>query len=166
MIDRDRYRDPIVTEEIDGIVYTSTKLPATKALSLHARVARVLGDEGLHALVVSGLGARQVPPAVYLTAVQRILERLGDDVALPRDLCAELKANALRPTGEGRVQPVFDRHFAGEMPHMFEVCLFILRHNILGFTLGSLSLGGSHTSAATDEGTPSNSATPSEGSTP
>lgn len=162
----DRYRETVVTEDVDGICYTSSKFPTTAALRFMARAVAVLGEYGLQALVarfakgdrgstlVQGLGPR---------ALVQIAAGLEADSSLPRELTEGLKASRLRPVGEGTIGNAFDRHFQGEYFHLAHVIVFVLTHNFLGFTLGSQSLGGSRTSEPTPGDDQSSSPTPSEG---
>lgn len=156
------YRDNVVTEEIDGISYTSTKFPMTPSLALLGRVVRILGEAGLQAVAVSN--GRNTNWARVLSggdprlfaAVSKLAEGLEVDPSLPKDLCTRLKASHIRPAGEegGSVAKHFDAHFAGELVHLFKVLAFVLGHNFMGFTLGSLSLNGSHTPEPTTEDAP------------
>lgn len=166
----ERYRDPTCTQEIDGIAYTSTKFPATAALGLLSRVVKAIGEHGLRALVAANREAlapvlprlaAQAKAQVYAAAVQ-IAYGLGEDLELPRALCAKLKASQLRPTVQGGpVGEAFDAHFAGELPHLVRVLAFVLLHNFAGFTLGSHLTAGSPGTPETDTDEPSSSPAPS-----
>lgn len=170
------YQPAVVSEEIDGFRYTSTKFPAMNALRLMARTVSLLGEAGLQAIVLSrGKALAKIFPRLVLAAQPALYQAavamaygLKDDLALPRDLCANLKVSRVRGLGEkgGNVAEHFDTHFSGELPHMVRVLLFVLIHNYAGFTLGSLSMGGSPTSEPTSEETPSPSPSQSEESSP
>ena len=171
----EQYQDLTVIEPIDGIIYTSTKLPTGKMLRLLSRTVKMLGEHGLQALI--GLKAKaladkvpnlvlQTQPRLY-SAIVQMAYGVGEDPDLPRDLCAQLKASFLRPVNDkgGSVQPAFDAHFAGEFPHLFAVLTFVLSHNLMGFTLGSLSMSGILGSEKTSTTDPSSSPNPPEAST-
>lgn len=166
MSDLERYRDRVVQEEVDGITYTSTKFDASTALRLMSRLVLVLGESGLMAVVSAGLSRAALASAAVYPAMIQLAAGLEQDPKLPRDLCASLKCEALRPTGAGgSVGPAFDQHFSGELAHLLNVLGFVVKHNFLGFTLGADWLNGNSTSAETETETRSSSETPSEEST-
>lgn len=144
-----QYQDPVVTEEIDGLNYTSSKFPATKALDLMLRTTKVLGDHGLRLLVTSGFAELQgLLGAAMTPAIVQVAYGLAEDLALCKELCGQLKCNSLRPGGgSGSVASNFDLHFQGELVHLFRVLAFVLKHNFLGFTLGAHLTAGNHTGA-------------------
>lgn len=168
MIDLSVYHDDLVSQEIDGLRYTSSKFPAAKSLEFLGRLGRILGGEGLRLVVMSSgtLGevfARAGSNPRMFAAVAQILENLLVDPNLPRDLLAQTSCASLRPIGEGPAGGKnFDTHFKGEIPHLLNVLAFVVTHTFAGFTLGSLSTSGSHTSDGTDTAGPSDSSTPSE----
>jgi len=161
------YHDLVVTESVDGIRYTSTKLPTMAGLNLMGRTGIALGEHGLRTLVLAKVSTLDAIMAEVIagTAVSRVVAAglvqlargLVDDPELARELCQGLK------TETGAVADRFESHFSGEYPHLFKVLAFVLRHNFMGFTRGSLSTGGSHTSDATPTDAPSGSETPSKG---
>ena len=167
----ERYQQTVITEEIDGITYSSSKFPCTKSLQLMSRTVKVLGEAGLQAVVmVRGAALLQAlprllgntQPRIYQAAVA-IAYGLGEDINLPRDLCANLKASALRPSGKGgSVSEHFDTHFQGELPHLIRVLQFVLAHTFAGFTLGSPSMSGSPTSDETSTDASSDSPSQNE----
>lgn len=129
-----KYRDAVVSEEIDGITYTSSKLPATYGLDIMARVVKVVGQRGLAAMA----GTLDVAIVdVFMALGVQIAEGLAADPGLPKALLRNVKCGALRPTGQGDLAPAFDTHFAGEYLHLAKVLGFVLGHNFAGFTLGS-----------------------------
>lgn len=140
------FSEPTVTVNVDGIMYTSTKLPCAKALELLGRCGQVLGERGMRAAIQrhARAAAELVPQLVIdaqkvnvYGAMLQISYGLQQDPGLPRDLLAQVKCNAIRPTGaEGPIGPAFDHHFAGELPHLFRVLEKVAVHNFLGFTLG------------------------------
>lgn len=170
------YKEPTVTEEIDGVAYTSTKFTCSRALKLLSRTVTILGAPGLQALI--GLKAKSLAesmprlvieadkPRLVAAAVQ-LAYGVSEDADLPRALCSLTKCAELRPTRQpGSLDKAFDSHFAGELPHLFKVLGFILAHNFVGFTLGADSLIGSPGTDETLAETPSNLPTPSEASAP
>lgn len=144
------YHDLTVSEEIDGITYTSTKLPTTKGLKIMARTVAMVGESGLRAIVV---GSKVVQSMIrgagpnVLSAAVEVAENLGRDPGFPLDLLTGVKCSALRPAGEGPINAQnFEAHFRGEYMHLLGVCEFVLKHNFTGFTLGSHSTDGSPSS--------------------
>ena len=164
------YTQSTVSREIDGYTYTSTKLPCLQAVALLGRCCTALGDRGMRAVVQRhAQGFAEVAPTLVLAAQEiniygAMLQGsygVQQDPELPRDLLAAVKADKLRPanmTGGALTGPMFDQHFAGELPHMFRVLEFAAVHNYLGFTLGRRFPFGSVTSAETQTATPSDSA--------
>lgn len=130
-----KYRDAVVTEEIDGIPYTSSKMPATAGLDIMARVVKVAGQRGLAALA----GALDMSIAdVFMALGVQLAEGLAEDPTLPKAIVRNVKCGKLRPMGQpGELAPAFDDHFAGEYLHLAKVMGFVLAHNFTGFTLGS-----------------------------
>jgi hypothetical protein len=122
--------------EVDGLVYTNTKLPAAVGLDVLPRVVSLLGP-ALMRVVVAG---ESVDQTEFLLAVVAVAERAMRDglVGLMRQLCDKLQCSAVRPVNQpGSIGPAFDQHFAGEYGHLFRVLWFVLVHNFKGFTLGS-----------------------------
>lgn len=163
-----KYPDSVVQEKIHGITYTSTKVPCTEALRMLSRATLMLGEDGLRILLAvfaKGVPAGRMLSALGPTAFVRFASNLQTDDTFPRDLMESVKASRLLPgTDSGDVAPRFDTHFRGELPHLFAVCSFVLTHNLMGFTLGSLSMIGSLMSepAETPPAASSDSETPSE----
>lgn len=137
-------RKNLVQFEIDGLMYTSTKLPARVGLELFPRVSALLGA-GLLRLVVTQeveeLGADRIMAALVLVSERAMRDGL---VPLVLDLLRETQCGTLRdemdkegrPKG-GPVVPSFDTHFRGEYGHLLAVCAFVLAHNYKGPTLGA-----------------------------
>ncbi len=150
-----RYRDNVMSENIDGIVYTSSKIPTGPALRLFGRVAVVLGESGLRLIATHTMMLRSLfsgDPRMFAAIVQ-IMEGLNADPTLPIDLliASGVKCNALRPGNKAGDLDAksFDLHFMGELPHLLAVLQFVLAHNFAGFSLGSLLTSGSHTNDTT-----------------
>lgn len=130
-------RANVVQLEIDGVMYTSTKLPARVGLELLPRVTGLLGA-GLLRLVVTAeveeLGADRIMAALVMVSERAMRDGL---VPLVLDLLRNTACGKLRGSGEdGPVGPAFDDHFAGEYGHLLAVCAFVLAHNFKGPTLG------------------------------
>ncbi len=164
-----KYPETVAMEKIHGITYTSTKVNCTAALSMLTRATALLGEDGLRillALFAKGVDGGQFLRALGPSAFVRFAVALQDDKSFPYDLMMNVKASKLLGgDGEGgEVQGAFNDHFRGELPHMFAVCGFVLTHNFMGFTHGSLSILGQFMSApaGTPEGGPSDSETPNE----
>ena len=157
-----RYKDSVANEEIDGIVYTSSKFTCTKALSLLGRTVKVVGDPGLRSFVAANAEAfNLVFPTLVEGAAYRVYPAmvqfaygLEADPELPRDLCENLKASKLLPANDegGPVFGAFETHFSGEYPHLISALSFVLTHNFAGFTLGSHLIRGSRTNARIETG--------------
>ena len=133
------YAEMTVSQEIDGITYTSTKFGAMKQASLLGRLASVLGEGGLAMVASSGLKFSEGLGDRIFKIIENVAMGIRDDEKLLHDLCANLKCNKLRPAGEGSLGSlaVFDAHFSGELPHLFHVLSFVVMHNYMGFSLGS-----------------------------
>lgn len=119
--------------EIDGLMYTSTKLSASVGLDLWPRVTALLGA-GLARAIATGSIA-----AVDANALLRVADRAMRDGLLPlvRDLLQRMQCGKLHSTGKpGKVLDDFDEHFAGEYGHLLRVCAFALIHNLRGPTYG------------------------------
>jgi hypothetical protein len=163
------YTQGSVSREIDGYTYTSTKLPALRAVALLGRCCTALGDRGMRAVVQRHAhGFAEVAPVLVLAAQEINLYGamlqgsygVQQDPELPRDLLEAVKVDKLRPAniaGGSLTGANFDQHFAGELPHMFCVLEFVALHNYLGFTLGRRFPFGSVMSAEIETGAPSDS---------
>lgn len=133
------YTQLTVSEEIDGITYTSTKFGTIKQASLLGRLAAVLGEGGLAMVASSGLKFTDNIGERIFRIIENVAVGLRDDDKLLHDLCGNVKCNRLRPAGEGSLSDFakFDAHFSGELPHLFRVLAFVVMHNYMGFSLGS-----------------------------
>jgi hypothetical protein len=121
--------------EIDSLVYTSAKWPASIGLDLWPRLTALLGP-GLEAALVRGDSLGELGIGV-IVQVARAAVRDGL-LPLVRDVLGSMSCNQLRTTGKGgEVMPAFDRHFAGEYEHLARVALFALVHNLRGPTYGA-----------------------------
>lgn len=123
----------ILQMEIDGLMYTSSKLPASIGLELWPRVMALFGSAMTKAI------ATGETEDVGAQALLSVLDRVVDDGLLPliRDLMQRIQCNKLYTTQQpGSVLSDFDEHFAGEYMHMMKVAAFALMHNLKGPTLG------------------------------
>lgn len=169
MIADSTMRETVVSQRIDGLVYTSTKWPATEALTLLARTALVLGETGLQVAVSGKEGELSFTDRLAAKAATRegvrglifMARALAEDENLPHDLLRGLKVSRVDGGAAGVLGKAFDAHFGGEFLHMGRVVEFVLRHNFLGFTLGAPSSSGPPTSSETTEEPPSSTETPS-----
>ena len=128
-------RDRTVQLTVDGLVYTSTKLPASVGLELWPRVAALLGA----ALTRAAATGEVEEGTDYGAAIVKVADRAMRDSLIPlvRDLLARMKCGKLYSTGEaGDVLSDFDEHFAGEYLHLLKVCVFAIAHNLRGPTYG------------------------------
>lgn len=124
----------MVQLEIDGLVYTSTKLAADDGLEIWPRVLGLIGPALTRAIA---MGEDFEPTADMLTAIADRAQRDGL-TPLARMLLVRVQCNAIRPTGaQGDLLPHFGSHFAGEYVHLLKVCMFALSHNLRGPTLGA-----------------------------
>lgn len=124
----------VVQLEIDGLMYTSAKLPASIGLELWPRLVALLGSALTRSLATGDVDGIDVS-AVFI----RVADRAIRDGLLPlvRDLLQRMQCNKLYTTGApGKVVDDIDEHFAGEYGHLLRVCAFALAHNLRGPTLG------------------------------
>jgi len=124
-----------VQHKIDGIVYTSTKLPASVGLDVGPKVAALFGPSITRALAVGEGALFRVD---WLTP---LMDRAIRDDAMEtvRTLLSRTKASRyvhMPGSKGGDLSPELDEHFAGEYPHLLKVCLLVLAHNFRGPTLG------------------------------
>lgn len=123
----------VLQMEIDGLMYTSSKLPASIGLELWPRVMALFGSAVTKAVATGDT------EDVGAQALLSVLDRAMDDGLLPlvRDLMQRVQCNKLYTTQQpGAVLSDFDEHFAGEYIHMLKVAAFAVMHNLKGPTLG------------------------------
>lgn len=124
-----------VQHEIDGIVYTSTKLPLGTGIEVGSRVSVILG-QSLFRMISIGEGA--IFQADLITPIAtRIVQDGG--MSLVRLLMSRTKVNRYQgqPGSKGGdLNDAIDEHFSGEYGHLLKVCFFVLAHNFRGPTLG------------------------------
>lgn len=130
-------RPKMVQFEIDGICYTSSKLPALLGLDVWTRLAAALGDGVVRVLATGG----EMDASAFVL-VARALARDGV-VDVLRDLMKSTKCGAIggHPASgkplQGDLLPHFDDHFAGEYLHLLKVVIFLVAHNLGGPTYGA-----------------------------
>ena len=121
---------------IDGLTYTSTKMPASTGLEIWPRLIALVGSTQLKRIATSdGLD-------IGATLVSFSQQAMNDGLLpLCLDLLGNVQCGALRLPGaanqSGPVAPHFDQHFSGEYEHLLKVCAFAVVHNLRGPTLGS-----------------------------
>lgn len=147
----EKYADPVVVEQVGDYTYTSSKFPALRQLKLLARLVRVLGDRGIQGLVLLGLPQRPLAASGRIAgAAVHVAQGLLEDQNLVTDLLQRTKVNAYKGGGgAGDVIKMFDTHFQGEVPHLVDVVIFVIKHNFMGFTQGPHSQSGSPTGSET-----------------
>lgn len=127
--------DKVAQIEIDGVTYTSTKLLASRGLSLLPRLVNLFGPI-LDGILV-GKGENAFDPRVLLL----VAARAAEDDSLPKlckDLLADMSASEVAGLkGGGKVVQHFDMHFAGDYVHLVKVVLFALMHSFKAPTRGA-----------------------------
>jgi len=114
--------------EIDGLMYTSSKLPATVGLDVWPRVLAMFGPPVVRAMA---LGDDEMD----LSALMGIAERASQSgvTLLIRDLLQRMDCGCLYTSKKpGKVLSDFDEHFAGEYMHLLKVVAFSIAHNLRG----------------------------------
>lgn len=121
-------RERTIQLEIDGLIYTSTKLPASKALDLlptaESIMRKVLFDQ------------REISIEAFEAAFRSPIGTMQSLMPLMRDLLAQIQCSEVRGGKPGFVMPKFDEHFSGEYRHLLRVCFFSMVHNFGGPTYG------------------------------
>jgi hypothetical protein len=132
-------RDSQLQHSIDGLVYTSTKLPCSKGLEVLTSLTALLG-RGLTKQVATG--DMSGINLATLTSLAEAAMRVGV-VDVIRQLLSQTSVGTLRSGGQpgsagGNVSVHLDTHFAGEYMHLLKVCVLAVAHNFRGPTLGVL----------------------------
>lgn len=130
-------RPNVLQHRVDGVMYTSAKLPARVGLELGPRVISLLGP-GL-ARLLAAADSDEIPVDKLAAALVIVAERAMRDglVPLALDLLARTQCAAFRGGGDGPITADrFDDHFAGEYLHLIKVCALVLAHNFRGPTVG------------------------------
>jgi len=131
-------RPSTVMFKIDGLTYTSSKLPARVGLEIWPRVSALLGAGLLRLAVTQEVD--EMPADRIMAALIVVSDRAMRDgiVPLVLDLLRNTQCDRIRDQREGGyVAPHFDAHFAGEYGHLLKVCAFVLSHNLRGPTYGA-----------------------------
>lgn len=121
--------------EIDGLMYTSSKLPASTGVQLWPQLIAVFG-EGL----TKSMATASSDESFAASALISIMKNISDEgvLSLIRDLLQRVKCNKLYTSQQpGSVLSDFDEHFAGEYMHLLKVTGFALVHNLKGPILGA-----------------------------
>lgn len=128
-----------VQHTIDGLVYTSTKLPFSVGVELFTRLTALIGN-GIMRALATGQGLADVDLGEIAAALVGVSERAMKDGLMPtiRDLLARMQCGSRVPGGPvvGPLAGKLDDHFAGEYVHALKVCVFSMAHNFRGPTLG------------------------------
>ncbi len=135
VIDKLDCKPRTVQLEIDGLMYTSTKLPADLGLEIWPRCVVMFGAGLARALSTGDLAS------VGIQGIVAFASQASADGLMPlfRDLLARMKCGQLHTTKQpGKVLDDFAEHFAGEYPHLIKVVAFAMAHNLKGPTLGGL----------------------------
>lgn len=118
-----------VSMDIDGLRYTSTKLPALAGLDLWARLVAMFGTDMLRAFATGSLDGIDMD-AIMRAAILATQLGLSD---LVRELLVNVEVNELGGVkSPGSVTDDIDAHFSGEYMHLLKVCQFAVAHNLLG----------------------------------
>lgn len=126
---------PLKTEKktIDGIIYTTKTFPATKAIEIGARLARLV-EVSSWAAILEGeeeeVEALLNNPAVILEAlVSAAKSQSPSELAqLAKDVLEETEASDAAGSGvSGPMSVHYDVHFGGRLPHLFDVLIWVLR---------------------------------------
>ena len=120
--------------EIDGLMYTSSKLPASKGVQIWPQLISLFG-EGL----LESIATASTDDGFIASALVSVMKNIADEGVLPiiRELMQRVQCNKLYTSQKpGSVLSDFDEHFAGEYMHMLKVAGFALVHNLKGPTLG------------------------------
>lgn len=127
----------MVQHTIDGICYTSVKLPAMLGLEVWTKLAAIVGDAVVKAVASGSLADMDAAELLALVARAASKEGLGPVLL---DLFSHTKVGAIagNPKEQGALTPeTFDKHFAGEYLHMLKAVAFVIRHNLAGPTFGA-----------------------------
>lgn len=124
------FKRKVVQYRIDGIMYTSEKLPASRGLEVWPVANRII------ALVFA---SGQISIETVTRALGRPSDVMGALQPIMKDLVSCIQCGKIRGEigeSDGPVAPYFDQHFAGEYDHLLRVCFFAMLHNFAGPTLG------------------------------
>jgi hypothetical protein len=113
--------------EIDGLMYTSTKVATSIGVELGPRVVAM----GLQVFLGDGLNA-----AAFLRVIDRLIAEGVNGLA--RALLDQTRCSSVAGGDGGLVLPKYDDHFAGEYGHLRRVLVFVGVHNFLGPSRGAL----------------------------
>ncbi len=133
----------VVQFKIDGLTYTSQKLPTSVGLGLLPRVTALLGSAALGAAVTGNTEGMHAVETLLMVSHRAMA---GEGLApIVGALLQRTQCDRQRSTGKGGfvgTEGDFEEHFAGEYAHLLKVCLFVLSHNFRGPTYGGRSRSG------------------------
>lgn len=126
---------PLKTEKktIDGVTYTTKTFPATKAIEIGARLARLVEVSSWAAFLEGEEEEVEVllkNPAVILEALVGAAKSQSpaELAQLAKDVLEETEASNVAESGEpGPMSAHFDVHFGGRISHLFDVLVWVLR---------------------------------------
>lgn len=121
------------TKTIDGVLYTTTTLPAAMGLVILPKLMALFGEALIGLFIATDEEGRDeflADPKILAAMMTRIAERAAEDDGLLvlKDLMKQTEADrvAIGDTEvPGSVHTHFDGHFAGRYRHLFEVALFV-----------------------------------------
>ena len=129
------------TREIDGITYTTRVFPASEALELAARLARMVDSQSWAAMLeveVDELGGALSNPVLMLDGIISAAAKVepAEFPALARALLKRTTADRVQ-IGASEVAgadlgKAFDEHFAGRLGHLFEVLVWVAQVGFAG----------------------------------
>lgn len=130
-------RDNQIVHTIDGLVYTSTKLPCEKGLDVFFATLSIVGRGLMHRVSTGDLAGLDLS---VLAALAEQAIRHGA-VGVAKELLGQTTCGTLRSGGQvgqlgGNLKAHFDAHFSGEYLHLLKVAIFVMAHNFRGPTLG------------------------------
>lgn len=132
-------RDNQIAHTIDGLVYTSTKLPCQKGLDVFFATLAMVGRGLTHRLATGDLAGLDL--SVLATLAEQAIRHGAVEVAkelLGQTTCGTLRSGGMTGQTGGNVKAAFDSHFSGEYLHLLKVVIFVMGHNFRGPTLGVL----------------------------
>lgn len=123
---------------IGGIAYRTKTFPASEAIKLGARLARLIVAESWQAALAveeDDLAALAKDPLVILDGLISAARAQSPDeiAALAKDLLVNTTCDDIAGSKQpGPVGTHFDTHFAGRLGHLFEVLMWVARVGFVG----------------------------------
>jgi len=111
-------------EDIDGMTYQVSPLPAKQALKLARKITAIVGKP-----LAQALGESAKDRALLMSRLAEVGERISDDDLM--SVCNQLAEQTLIGNGDEMAQlhKCFDVHFAGRLDLMFQWLAFALKIN-------------------------------------